>query len=151
MSFTAWPDVLPLVQSALNNAPSPQRANISPITAFLGRDPTPPIGKFIRSSVVTPVTIEKLQLEKSLNIESLKTRVAELHPQIQNTIQANREQSREYARKGVLPDLTDGDYVLVAREGFFPGERLALRWRGPRRIVKPKTISLLLSKTYGPV
>ena len=84
------------------------------------------------------MTIEELQLEKFLNIESLKTRVTELHPQIRNAVQANRERSREYARKGVLPNFTDSDYVLVAREDFYPGEKLALRWRGPCLIVKPK-------------
>jgi len=28
------------------------------------------------------------------------------------------------------------DFVLVARENFFAGEKSALRWRGPRRITK---------------
>jgi len=30
----------------------------------------------------------------------------------------------------------DGDYFLLAREEFFKGEKLALRWRSPRIIVK---------------
>lgn len=37
-----WVDLLPLSQSVLNNAPSPQRANLSPITSFTGMAPTPP-------------------------------------------------------------------------------------------------------------
>jgi transposase InsO family protein len=41
-----WPDILPLLQSALNNAPSPQRGNVSPVTAFTGKwtlhHPSPP-------------------------------------------------------------------------------------------------------------
>lgn len=36
----------------------------------------------------------------------------------------------------MLPKFSEGDYVLVAREDFSAGEKLALRWRGPRRVVK---------------
>ena len=39
-------------------------------------------------------------------------------------------------QRGDLPNFTEGDYVLVAREDFFAGEKLAVRWRGPRRIIK---------------
>eukprot|EP00171_Calliarthron_tuberculosum_P003723 IDg3723t1 len=34
MRSDAWPDILPIIQSALNNTPSKHRANTSPITAF---------------------------------------------------------------------------------------------------------------------
>lgn len=75
-----WPDLLPLVQSALNNAPSPQRANVSPVTAFTGMEATPPIATFIRSSTARPVSISDTQRERILNMEKLKQRVSELHP-----------------------------------------------------------------------
>lgn len=62
--------------------------------------------------------------------------MAELHPIVENTVRKNRERSREYASRGTLPNFIEGGFVLVASEEFFAGEKLALRWRGPRRIVK---------------
>lgn len=52
-----WTDLVPLIQSVLNNAPSPQRRNITPITAFTGMDPTPPVSTFILSSTCAPVLV----------------------------------------------------------------------------------------------
>lgn len=49
MRVEEWPDLLPVVQSALNNSPSPQRANVEPIKAFLGMKPTPPFATFLRT------------------------------------------------------------------------------------------------------
>ena len=126
MSFTEWPDILPLVQSALNNVPSPQRGNISPITAFMGREPTAPIATFLRSSTIKPITVEAAKLKKRLNISTLKARMAELHPIVRDTVEKNRNIGRKKASSGTLPNFTDGDFVLVAREDFFAGEKLAL-------------------------
>lgn len=136
MAFTEWRDILPLVQSALNNAPSPQRGNIAPITAFMGREPSSPITTFLRSSIVKPITVEELQLEQALNVETLKGLMAEINPKVWDTVEANRARYRATLHRGKLPTFTEGDYVLVARDEFFAGEKLALRWRGPRRIVK---------------
>lgn len=36
----------------------------------------------------------------------------------------------------IPPNFSEGDFVLVARSDFHAGEKLALRWRGPRRLVK---------------
>lgn len=43
---------------------------------------------------------------------------------------------RKYTLRGTLPNYTEGDFVLVAREHFHAGEKLCLRWFGPSRIVK---------------
>lgn len=134
MPFTEWPDILPLVQSALNNSPSPQRGNISPFTAFMGREPTAPIATFLRNSTTKSVTVDATKLESLMNITQLKNRVAELHPIVENTLEKNRSIGRKNASRGKLPNFTEGDFVLVAREDFFAGEKLALRWRGPRRV-----------------
>lgn len=36
MAFDECPDLLPLIQIAINNVTSPQRGNVAPITAFHG-------------------------------------------------------------------------------------------------------------------
>lgn len=50
------------------------------------------------------------------------------------------------ASRGVLANFTEGEYVLVAREGFFAGEKLALRWLEPRRIAKSLNDHVFLSR-----
>jgi hypothetical protein len=131
-----WPDILPLLQSALNNAHSPQRGTISPVTAFTGMDSTPPISTFLRSNTTTPVPLTDVQRERALNISALQDHVADLQRVVQQTVADNRRRAREAASRGELPRFSEGDYVLVARSGFNAGEKLALRWRGPRCIVK---------------
>ena len=89
MRFEEWPDLLPVVQSALNNGPSPQRRDISPITSFLGRDPTPPIGTFLRTKNTETVTLGDGDRERMLNVSLLKKRVADLHPMVGMELEAN--------------------------------------------------------------
>ena len=134
--FEDWPDLLPVVQSALNNAPRPQRGNISPITGFLSRDPTPPIGTFLRTKNTETVTLEDVDRERMLHVSLLKRRVAELQPMFGMELEANRRRKRQAASRGELPNCTEGDSVLVAREDLFAGEKLALRRRGPDRVIK---------------
>ena len=62
--------------------------------------------------------------------------IADLHPVIHECVMRNRKQARVTANRGLLPNFDIGDYVLVARSEFFAGEKLALRWRGPLRVVK---------------
>lgn len=66
LKFDEWPDLLPVVQSALNNAPSPIRGNIAPITELLGLAPTPPVSTFMRTDTLTPVMIGEAQRERLL-------------------------------------------------------------------------------------
>ena len=136
MRLEEWPDLLPVVTSAFNNAPSPSRNNIPPITAFMGMDATPPIATFLRTETATLMTIEEMRHERLLTVQSLKNRISELHPVVQDALHKNRKRSRDAASRGKLPNFLEGDYVLVAREDFFAGEKLCLRWRGPRRIIK---------------
>ena len=43
LPLNTWPDILPIIQSALNHSPSPQRKDLSPIEIFTGLKPSPPI------------------------------------------------------------------------------------------------------------
>lgn len=59
-----------------------------------------------------------------------------VHPLVHSHTQKERERIRDARCKGQLASSSEGDYVLVAREDFFEGEKLCLRWCGPRRVVK---------------
>lgn len=131
-----WPDLLPFVQSVLNNTPSPHRGNICPIKAMTGLEPTPPIKTFYRSSTLACVSVPDIVQERAINSKRLLDIIAELHPIVHNALHEHRKRHRDNLAKGTLPNFTEGDFVLVAREEFASGEKLALRWRGPRRVVR---------------
>lgn len=96
-----WPDLLPIVQSMLNNTPCPQRGNISPITSFLGSEPSTPVSTFIRTSTTKPVTVMELQQERVLNIDDLLKRCADLHLILQT--QLFKPRSRKIASLPARP------------------------------------------------
>lgn len=97
---------------------------------------TPPVSNFIRSTTSPPLTITKYQRGKLLSTGNLLEKVAALHPIVHNTLKENWARSRLDASRRKLPNFVEGDFVLVSREEFHAGEKLALRWRGPRRVVK---------------
>lgn len=76
LDHSYWPDLLPLVQSAIKNAPSPQCGNVSPVTAITVLVSTPPIATFYRSRTQTAVTISELNREHALNVEELCKKIA---------------------------------------------------------------------------
>lgn len=135
----SWPDVIPVIQSALNLSPSPQRHNVCPLTAFTGQEPRPPISTIVRSDTAKPITMSDLQRERAIHIDELVKLMADMRPTIQTSLSENRRRLREHMSRGHMPNFQEGDYVLVARSEFFKGEKLCLRWRGPRRIVKALT------------
>lgn len=136
MPFEEWTHLLPLIESALNNAPSQQWKNIALITALTGMDLTPPIYIFLRTTTVNSVTVSEKDRERILNLSGLQARVAELHPLARSSVRSMHERKRKAAERGELPTFTEGHFVLVAREDFFAGEKLALRCGRPRRILK---------------
>ena len=57
---------------------------------------------------------------------------AELHKQVLDKVQASRDRQRASASRGVLPNFSVGEYVLVARvrrSGTTP--KLLMTWTGP--------------------
>lgn len=86
-----WPDVMTFMQSVSNQAPSPQKGDTAPITAFTGKTPTPPTSTFMSSTSAHPYTVSKLIPERAIDISALQKRVSELQPIVANTLHANRE------------------------------------------------------------
>lgn len=130
------PGILPIAQSALNNAPSSQRGNISPVTAFSGLAASPPISTFFRSVSSKAVSVTDVQLERAMNISALRSKIAQLHPVVKNFLQSGRERHLLSQCCGILPNFMEGDFVLDAQHDFTAGEKLSLRWRGPQLIAR---------------
>lgn len=136
MGFNDWTDLLPMGQSNINQSPSPQRGGIAPVTALSGLEKSGPINNFLRSSTQHVVKVSEAVRKGAVNIAKLQKQMAELHPLTQADMIKNREQSRQSLQKGNVADFVEGQFVLVARKHFQKGQKLALRWRRPRRIVK---------------
>ncbi len=124
MNRGEWPDLVPLLQSALNNAPSPQRRNFTPVEIFLGQEPTDPVQTFRLASTGAVVTLQDANLEIRKNLTLLKELVEKIHPVVSTSLQANRRRARESASRGEMPRFTEGDFVLLAREEFDKGEKI---------------------------
>lgn len=133
--------------SAINMTISPQRQNIAPVTAFTVTATTLTISAFTRTSTAKLVTIKDVQRERSLTIDSLKTFVADLHPVVQRSVSCNCQIDRDAKSRGVIPNFTEGDYVLVARDDFKENEKLSIRWRGPAVLSRRSTTTSTNWKT----
>lgn len=131
----AWPDLVLLFQSTLNNTPSRHRSNTAPIKAFTGLQTAPPISKFIFSDTGNSITVPELVRTRALEINHLQDVMEQLHPVIDNSLTKNCGRSREAAGKGQMANFARGDFVPMTRELFHSGEKLCLHWRGPRRVV----------------
>lgn len=136
MRHDDWPQLVPLFQSALNNAPSPERNNVAPFTAFTGRSASTPVSTFLRSSDFQYVSLSEAQLESVLNVSMLIKYMDELHPLIYQNMQKEPGRNRQARIQGKLANFREGDYVLVARDAFSKRENLCFRWREPRRVIK---------------
>lgn len=136
MRSQEWSDLLSFVESVIENATSPQRAGTSSIKAMTGMDASSPISTFYRKINSVPTTITRVAQHRAINIEYLTELVDSLHPIVQNAFQENRQRIRDQASNGKLSNFNEGDFVLVAREDFHAGEKLCLRWRGLRRVVR---------------
>lgn len=82
------------------------------------------------------MTILDLQRERGLNIEDLQVKVADLHPVVQDALSSNRIRIWDAMSREELPKFLEGDFVLVAWDNFTAGEKLSLRFHGPRTVEK---------------
>jgi hypothetical protein len=133
-----WPEVYKLVQSILNHTPSPQRGNLAPITVFTGQKADSPLRSVISSFSGTTLSSTDIRARQLLNIEQLRDSIEGLHKAARDASATRRAKSRDHQhhRSGVKsPNFDIGDYVLIAKREFHAGEKLTLRWRGPRRII----------------
>jgi hypothetical protein len=136
---TEWPHVHRIVQSVLNNSPSPQRGNVAPITAFTGLPPDSPLLSVVAAGTPEPLTLSDIQARQAMNITELRATLDAVHKRCSDAAASRRRHARDsqLVRKGVSPPNFDiGDFVLVAQRDSQSVNKLSLRWRGPRRIVQ---------------
>ncbi len=131
-----WSLILPLVQGALNHQPASRLDGIAPVTAFMG---LPASYVWIRTSNDKGnLDFDRLVDARVKHMKELRSALDSMHRDIAAHRAKLRGQAR--ARRGkklqvVLPLFSVGDFVLVGSVVSRPS-KLALRWRGPAKIVR---------------
>lgn len=92
ISFEEWPEIIPLIQSAIDSKPSLQRGNMAPITAFYGTELTLRFKTLYRTETHRPVAINDVQQKHVLSVAVIVKSMAELHPVIPDNVTWNRQQ-----------------------------------------------------------
>ena len=78
-------------------------------------------------------------MRQLVEIDKLRVAVDEIHKHAGDSAKSRRDQARDRRKRkdGVqIANLDVGDFVLIAKREFLKGEKLTLRWRGPRRVVR---------------
>lgn len=101
-----------------------------------GLSPTPPATTLYRSTTTKPVTIAEVSKLRSIHSKMLTYLAGQLQQLAKDSLQSNPQWTRESTSKGRLPNFTEGDFFIVARDEFHNGEKLCLRWRSSHRLVK---------------
>ena len=132
--LSEWIAVVPSVQWALNASWRP-RLKTSPFRVMMGREPPTALDVLVEETEtgvhLSPIDRHVLQE----NIQRVTQAQEELHARVLARVTQAREQSRERASRGELPQFTVGDYVLVARvrkQGR--NQKLMNTWTGPWRV-----------------
>ena len=136
-----WPDVLPMIQSALNNATLPRLGNRCPQTAFTGLPQSNPICTLIKrnNGAVTVHSIEQVRMQQRASIADIQKALDEMHKEVAERTSRVRQRAVDAHNKkvGVRPvNFSEGDFVL---RGVLQRERVkkpALRWNGPYRVLR---------------
>lgn len=141
MPQRCWPQILPLVQSVLNNSILSRLGNRSPTTVFTGQSPESPLlsVKETQSTLTNIKTVSEARTRQLLKIRQLETAMQSMHRDVTLRVTKKREAAviSHNRRTGVREvNFTVGDYVL---RGLVPRERRrkpSLKWRGPFRVTK---------------
>lgn len=140
-TFSHWKELVPVVQAALNLAPSQKLGMRSPAQVFLGFKPTYPIATILPPALQEITSLSEVTEKIETELKELEKARDLLHKEVAETAEKARasERARVNKKRGIkVPNYHIGDYVLVAKPtGQHRGrEKLSLRWQGPRQITK---------------
>ncbi|CEP03568.1 hypothetical protein PBRA_009453 [Plasmodiophora brassicae] len=133
-----WPYLCPVVQHAINHAPSKRLAGNAPYTVITGNQPESPLDHIWDPAAdqFRPVSAESVVMY----LAEMQVALDELHKAVDDakTAQhaANVQQRARRLKKYQSESFIPGDYVLNAKAVLGPAQKLAAHWRGPYRVVR---------------
>jgi len=141
MSSGEWSKILFQVQMALNFNPAPRLDGEAPVTAFLALPAHTPLKTFYLSKYdgeLPRVSEVVWSAEVQEHIQSLQVSLDHMHKRLSSAaarkLVSKRDRQKASARP---PNFELGDFVLVGRT-LALGNKLALEWKGPCRVVAVK-------------
>jgi hypothetical protein len=114
---TQWTEIHRIVQSVLNNTPSPHRNNIAPVTAFTGLPPSTPLLSITPSPKSQSLQLTEIRPRQLMEIELLQSTIDNVHKEVHDAAQYRREKQRKrHLGKRSVHAISFGlgDFVLVA-------------------------------------
>jgi hypothetical protein len=138
MKQEEWPMLLRMVQAALNSAPSEKLGGRSPIEAMTGVKPMTAITAIKHPETSEVCSWESVSEKCKEALRDLESARDMIHKEVSRSAKEKRDSQRKRineATRRKLPNLMEGDFVLVASTEKSAGNNLRVQWRGPRRII----------------
>jgi hypothetical protein len=138
----AWPSVIDLVKSALNQSASDRLAGMTPLTAFTGLPADGILKAVLRrvpNQVVKMHSLQDARAQQVLQLESAKKDLEMMHVSVQERRTKKQQDAihRHNARAGFrYVDFHVGDYVLQAKLLRHRCQKTMARWYGPKMVTK---------------
>ena len=131
-----WPMLVPIVQSALNVAPSARLGGRAPLEVFTGIKGNRPLDFLMQQDMQQVNTLAEVNKEFIKEFKLLAQRRNELHAYSAEVAKGLQDKARERInkqRRNKYPNFIKGDFVLVASITK-ARKKLKARWQGPKRI-----------------
>ncbi|KAE8980660.1 hypothetical protein PR001_g23652 [Phytophthora rubi] len=139
LAIRDWPALLPVVQAALNSMPADRLGGKSPLTAFTALPGGTQLTSILHPRDPEETSIHWVAQEIREHLDSVRVALDGLHAEMVNASEKRQRAARERhaRRQGVkLQKFSEGDFVLAATATGRSGNKRALVWRGPKRIVR---------------
>lgn len=139
LTIRDWPTLLPVVQAALNGMPADRLGGKSPLTAFTALPGGSQLTSILHPRDPADATVGWVAQEIQAHLDHVRQSLDDMHAEMVSSSEKRRRAARERhsRRQGVkLQRFSEGDFVLAATATGRSGNKLALIWRGPKRIVK---------------
>jgi hypothetical protein len=139
LHISDWPVVLPVVQSALNVMPADRLGGQTPLPAFTALPEAHQLRNILHPRNPVDSTVAWVDNEARQHLSAVRRALDGMHAEMVDEAEKRRLAARERhaRRQGVrLHKLSEGDFVLAASATGRSGYKLALIWRGPKRILR---------------
>eukprot|EP00737_Agarophyton_chilense_P000533 gb/GEZJ01000595.1/.p1 GENE.gb/GEZJ01000595.1/~~gb/GEZJ01000595.1/.p1 ORF type:complete len:370 (-),score=37.03 gb/GEZJ01000595.1/:420-1529(-) len=138
LSRSAWPSVLPLVQSALNNSSTRRLNRRCTLTVFTGLPKDTPLLAIVRDGTVKSVkSVDEAKKKALLDAEQVQKAMLKLHRECAERSAKQRKSAVDSnnRRTGIRPiNFSEGDFVLRGLLQNHTRSKLKLKWHGPFRV-----------------
>ncbi|GMF32060.1 unnamed protein product [Phytophthora fragariaefolia] len=113
LAISQWPEVLPVVQMALNHLPADRLGGEAPVTVFTALPAQTPVGALVHPRTQELVSLDWVAQKQKDHLVEIQEALANMHKKLTETSEKKREQA------------------LLSR-----ANKLAIQWKDPRRVVK---------------